>query len=86
MRNSGEATLSNVQPVRMNEMMDFINLVEKEFPVSDWKIDHVRIWPLVRWNLGWSFSSKLSGQIIEQYSFRYSFYLAILLTPDILRP
>lgn len=31
------------------------------------------------WNLGWSFSSKLSGHIIEQYSFRHSFYLAILL-------
>lgn len=31
------------------------------------------------WNLGWSFSSKMSGEIIENYSFRYSFYIAIIL-------
>lgn len=31
------------------------------------------------WNLGWSFSSRWSGHIIQEYSFAYSFYAAIFL-------
>lgn len=55
MKHSQEMSLLAVESVRMNEMMDFINLVEKEFPVSDWTVEGIRVWPLVRWHLGWSF-------------------------------
>ena len=39
----------------MAAMMDLINRSEKEFPVADWGLNQVRVWPLLRWYLGWSF-------------------------------
>ncbi len=38
----------------LTEIMDFINRVEQQFPVDEWKIDDIHAWPLIRQNLAWN--------------------------------
>ncbi len=40
---------------------DFIGKIEKKFPVNEWKIEDLDLWPYIRTELAYFFSSKQSG-------------------------
>lgn len=68
-------------------IFDCVNDIEKDFPVADWKVDDIDIWPIVRINLfdendeqalsGTSKKHRLSGIINEFKLLMLSFYIFI---------
>jgi len=46
-----------------SEYMDIVNDIEEKFPVSEWIINGIHIWPLIRINENWVYEKEVSKQI-----------------------
>ena len=51
------------------EFTNFINDLEKKYPVNEWKIEGIHLWPLIKIRLSFSFHSKPSPKFSEQRSY-----------------